>query len=789
MDSKAKHKRTQGPANKQAEEQFRLLVESVREYAILMLDPEGLITTWNSGAERLKGYRADEIIGKHFSQFYTQEAIDRDHPAKELQLAISQGSHREQGWRVRKDGSLFWADVLITAVFDSDGALRGFAKVTRDLTEQKNTEDELRQMRDRAETASKLKSEFVANMSHEIRTPMNAIVGMCNVLLRTELDPKQHQYAINIKEGANVLLAVINDILDFSKIEAGRLELESVDFDPVKVVESACELLAANARGKHLSLMAYVAPNVPAQVQGDPERIRQILLNLISNAIKFAEAGEIVVRADMESSDSTTANVRFSVTDNGIGLTYSEQKLLFQPFVQADGSITRRFGGTGLGLSISKRLVEMMKGEIGVTSDKGSGSTFWFKIPLVQPVARNIDKLYQELHDVHVLIVDDEPNAREILHNYIISWGMKNGSASSAKEALKMLRQAYVDGCPYKVAMIDFVMPDKNGMDLAREILADPAISSTKLILLTAFDAPGLASQTLNMGFSAYLTKPVRQSQMLESLINAISGTQSFGSATDEKSHEKREPIKPRKELILVAEDYVINQQVAQLYLDELGFASHIVSNGKQALEAASNKPYSLILMDCQMPEMDGFTAAQAIRQKEEKTGQHIPIIAVTAHAMRGDRERCLEAGMDDYISKPIEPRALRKALEKWLPLSDGIDSSLPIDFQLAEARYGHIIEQLFRVFVEVTPAELAKLSQAVSIKNTRAILDAAHGLKGACSTVCALQMRDTCKEIEAVAKLQSWDQLESLRLRLEQEFAGVERCLLDHPAFKKQNN
>ena len=373
-------------------------------------------------------------------------------------------------------------------------------------------------------------------MSHEIRTPMNAIIGLCNVLLRTGLHPRQNEYAGNIKDSANALLTVINDILDFSKIEAGRLDLEIVDFDLVKIVESMCELLATSARAKQLALMAYIDPNLPKQLRGDPERLRQVLLNLTSNAIKFSEHGAIVVRAELESLESNVAHVRFSVVDQGVGLSPSEQARLFQPFVQADGSISRRFGGTGLGLSISKRIVELMNGEIGVESIKDSGSTFWFSIPLECRSEYPSLSLKAELTGVRVLIVDDEPNARTILRDYILSWGMKDGLAVSARDALKALRQAYVDGDPFKIAIIDFMMPSQNGADLSKEILSDPAISQTHLILLTAFDAPGLGLQAMELGFSAYLTKPVRQSQLLDCVVNVLSGAQAIGrSAADAK--------------------------------------------------------------------------------------------------------------------------------------------------------------------------------------------------------------------------------------------------------------
>jgi CheY-like chemotaxis protein len=504
-------------------------------------------------------------------------------------------------------------------------------------------------------------------MSHEIHTPMNGIIGMCNVLLKTDLDERQIECAYAIKDAGNTLLTVINDILDFSKIEAGKIELEIMDFDPVRVVEGACELLAMQARAKKLELMAFVDPSLPRILRGDPERLRQVLTNFISNAIKFSENGQLVVRAVCQSVQQNTVNVHFSVTDTGIGVGEEERQRLFQPFVQADGSITRRFGGTGLGLSISKRLVELMGGTIGMESVQGEGSTFWSVVPLERRTESPILSTKDELRNIRVLIADDDPNAREILHSYTLSWGLRNGTAINAQEALKMLRQAYIDGDPYQIAILDLIMPDKSGIELAREIISDPAISQAKLILLTAYDTAGLGSQTIELGFKAYITKPVRQSQLLNCLLAVVCGrepaiTKSAAAARGAGRKTARE------ELILIAEDHPINQQVAQMYLDELGFASHIVSTGKDAVNAVAKNEYSLVLMDCQMPEMDGFAATGAIRKAEALTGRKTPIIAMTANAMAGDRDRCITAGMDDYISKPVDPDALKKVLETWLP-------------------------------------------------------------------------------------------------------------------------
>jgi two-component system sensor histidine kinase/response regulator len=797
------------------QDEFRLMVEAAPS-GMIMVNREGVILVVNAHIEKLFGYPREELIGKKVETLVPMQFREA-HPALREEFfhdpRVRAMGHGRDLYGLRKDGSQVPVEIGLNPINTESGSFVVASVV--DITERRRAEKQLleakaelelrvqertKQLEERtleltdlntqlaaaneeALAASKLKSEFLANMSHEIRTPMNAIIGMCNVLLRTGLHPRQYEYAGNIRDGAHALLTVINDILDFSKIEAGKIELDIVEFDLVKIVEGTCELLATSARSKQLSLMAYIAPQVPKRLLGDPERLRQILLNLTSNAIKFSERGEIVVRADLESepADGGVTQVRFSVIDEGIGLTAREQSRLFQPFVQADGTISRRFGGTGLGLSISRRLVELMNGQIHVESRKGAGSTFWFVLPFETVSNGKAITLSEDLKGIRVLTVDDEPHARSILLDYMSSWGIRGSVAASAKDAIRELRQAYVDDDPYDLCIIDFVMPEKNGMDLAKDIFADRAIADTKLVLLTAFDAPGLGAQAIDLGFTAYLTKPVRQSQMFECLLDVLRGEKSIGRSAMDAHIAQLELHGPRHELVLVAEDYPINQQVAQLYLEQLGFSSHVVSNGMEAVQAAQTELYAVILMDCQMPEMDGYAATAAIREWERATGKHIPIIAMTAHAMGGDRERCLEAGMDDYLSKPVDPEMLRKILLQWVPPTSPsvvqLDSS-PLQFDLGRSKYGDSADGLYRMFLDRSPTQVTELKEAIARKDSDSILKLAHGLKGVCGTVFAHRMRTTCADIEIAVTDNNWDLVHGLIVRLEKECGEVSEYL-----------
>ncbi len=626
---------------------------------------------------------------------------------------------------------------------------------------------ELANARDQAEELSRLKSEFLANMSHEIRTPMNAVLGMCNILSKTSLDERQQQYADNIRDGANTLLAIINDILDFSKIEAGRMKLESIDFDAVRVVESTCEMLATAARQKRLAILAEIDDNIPSQLSGDPERLRQVLINLISNAIKFSHQGNIIVKTKLESIENNKAVLFFSVSDEGIGIKTDQLDRLFKPFEQADGSINRRFGGTGLGLSICKRLVDLMNGEIGVVSTTLKGSEFWLKIPFEIRSLSKQPVVVESLRQARILIVKNNIYAAQILSKYVASWGMKNACVHNAKDAIAALRQASIEGRKFDIAIIDYKLPDKNGIEIANQIFSDQSIKDTKLILLTAFDSPGLGKQAIANGFNAYLTKPIRRSSLLDALTGAWSLDQPIVSSKSLDGVAEAAPRKmERAELVLVVEDYPINQQVAQLYLEQIGFSCHIASNGAEAVQSSAANNYSLILMDCQMPDMDGYTATRKIRNQEEGSAKRIPIIALTAHAMSGDREKCLEAGMDDYLIKPIEPEHLKNMLQKWLP------ETLPsyIDMDRLKTKYKNSAKSLLNQFLQDGPPVLQLITSCLQKDDQPGFQRALHGLKGISTTICAMVLVQRCAQIENAFYDQKWSEIPELVRMLESE-------------------
>jgi two-component system, sensor histidine kinase and response regulator len=801
---------------------------------IFRKDTEGRFVFANRRFCERQGMAQAEILGKTDFDISSPEMARLYRENDKVIMETRQPFETEEV-EVLANGETSWIHITKVVILDANGNVCGVQGMYWDITQRRQAEEKLKQAKEAAEAAARAKSEFLATMSHEIRTPMNGVIGMTGLLLDTKLDQQQREFAETIRASADTLLTIINDILDFSKIDSGKLTFEVLDFDLVETIEGTLDMLAERAFNKGIELASEIPPQVPKRLRGDPGRLRQILTNLVGNAIKFTETGEVVIRVCKEREIETQAVLRFSVHDTGIGIPSETQTRLFEAFSQADSSTTRKYGGTGLGLAIAKKLATMMRGEIGVQSQPGNGSTFWFTAQLEKQAAdaKPQESIQRDLLDVRVLVVDDNATNREILRRQIVAWKMQPNSASSGREALNMLRAAATQGNAYDLAVLDVQMPEMDGLTLAAAIKADPAISGTRLILLTSVRQSLSAEELKAAGIEGYLVKPVKQSRLFECLINVIDKT-ATESTVAKSSLARFAPVhaksnsRPCKARILLAEDNVINQKVALAQLHQLGYVAEAVANGMEVLKALDSIPYDIILMDCQMPEMDGYEATRLIRKREKSLDQRrnwksaTYVIGVTANAMPGDREKCLAVGMNDYLSKPVQLTKLKEALERWRPAEqsdqafvsasnsiseakldcihavqpgDSAGAEKPIEFPVEIQRFREVSDRSFEQLRELIELYLVQandliqnLRAAIQVGKAESVERLAHELVGASENCGMTAMVPTLRDLERTGRTRNLSGAENLCTVVSNQLNEIKQFLTGYLESIKQD-
>jgi PAS domain S-box-containing protein len=765
-------------ALRDAESKYRDIFENAVE-GMFQSTPAGEVINCNPAMVRIYGY---DSPGEFKSAVLADRIyVEAGHREKFVR------SIREQGWMTgfesqvyRKDGTIIWTSEKARIVRDEKGEILYYEGFVEDITERKRIAEELHRAKVVAETASLTKSEFLANMSHEIRTPMNGIIGMTELVLGSDLTPEQREYLEIVRNSADSLLSLINDLLDFSKIEAGKLRLDPIEFMLRPTLDSMFNTLALRAQRKNLELSCNIFPDVPDALIGDPDRLRQILLNLVDNAIKFTEKGSVILHIRSELESAKRAVLCFSVTDTGIGIPEDKQQLVFEAFSQADNSMTRKYGGTGLGLAICSQLVEIMGGEITVESKPGLGSAFHVTLPFTLPEGA-VDTLPNqtasaELRDIRVLVIDDNYANRRILQGMLINWHMRPRISEGGPSGLAALKEAADAGDPFKLVVLDAMMPGMDGFAVADRIRTTPCISNTPIVLLSSADVKSCSVRCREVGIRAYLMKPVKHAHLHDAILRALLYSAMMPADVAPKHDNEGAPAiaqrldqelpRPGKLRILLAEDNPTNQLLVISLLRNRGHSVLAAGSGKEALAAFAQGKFDLIVMDVQMPEMDGLEATAAIRTLEKATGAHIPILALTAHTMDGDRERCLATGMDAYISKPICTKDFMSAIGQLVPgsideeITDSPAEPQPqlLDTRDLMARFDgdtELLQEAAEIFRQIYPKLLAELCAAVNCGDASAVECAAHTIKGSIGNFGGIAAVEAAFKLERMGRSQ----------------------------------
>ena len=813
LQSQVRERQDAELALRDSEALYHSLVENL-PLNIFRKDREGRFTFANAQFCRTSGVSSSELAGKTDFDLFPRELAQK-YRQDDAQVMESGQTFDTTEAHTTPDGSMTYVQVLKTPVRDAQGDIVGTQAIFWDVTPRRQAEEAMQKAREMAEAANRSKSEFLANMSHEIRTPMNGIIGMTELALDTPLNQEQREYLTTVKSSADLLLDLLNDILDFSKIEAGKLDLEALPFSLHDSLEDTLKTLAVRAHNKGLELASHVPPEAPDTLAGDAGRLRQIVVNLAGNAIKFTEQGEVVVDVSVEWQNERETCLHFAVRDTGIGIAPEKQKLIFEAFSQADSSTTRQYGGTGLGLAISSQLVKMMGGRIWVESEMGQGSIFHFTAQfgiaqgvLVKPRHLNTNV---SVRNLPVLVVDDNATNRRILQEMLTNWGMKPVIADSGRAAMTIMEETVRRGETFPLVLLDGMMPEMDGFDLAEQIKQHPELASAAVMMLSSAGQSGDRARCRDLGLASYLVKPIKQSELLDTILSALAVQPENGAeevSASEPDTPAAQSLQPLH--ILLAEDNAVNQRVASRILEKRGHSVVIAPDGREAVRAFASQPFDLILMDVQMPEMDGFEATAAIRARENSitatNGRNgIPIIAMTAHAMKGDRERCLAAGMDGYVTKPIQANELLAAIEALTPASISppvaptvVDTTVADTSEAAQEEPSlspafdpetilslveddrELLQEIIALYFEGMPNLMADVETALARSDADALERAGHTMKGSVSNFGAQAAFDAALQVELIGRSRVLDGAETAVQQLRAEVERLTAAMME---------